>query len=118
MDHATQLLDNTAERINGIMVETETVTNFMAVTTPRHLTPNSILESTRRTVKENSFLTGFAISMEPDFFPEMGRYFSAYSLRHRDNTTDKHHNGTRGTIRILRSRVVQNTTHPWHQLLD
>ena len=88
MDHATQLLDNTAERINGIMVETETVTNFMAATTPRHLTPNSLLESTRRTVKENSFLTGFAISMEPDFFPEMGRYFSAYSLRHRDNTTD------------------------------
>ena len=83
IERATQLLDNTAEHINGIMDETELVTNFMAATTPRHLNPDSLLAFTRRTVQENSFLTGFAISMEPDFFPEMGRYFSAYSLRHR-----------------------------------
>ena len=83
IERATQLLDNTAERINGIMDETELVTNFMAATTPRNLHPDSLLAFTRRTVKENDFLTGFAISMEPNFFPEMGRYFSAYSLRHR-----------------------------------
>jgi sigma-B regulation protein RsbU (phosphoserine phosphatase) len=83
LERATQLLDNTAERINGIMDETELVTNFMAATTPRHLHPDSLLVFSRRTVQENAFLTGFAISMEPDFFPEMGRYFSAYSLRHR-----------------------------------
>jgi len=88
IDRATQLLDNTAERINGIMDETETVTNFLAQTTPRHLTPDSLLVYTRRTVAENSFLTGLAISMEPDFFPEMGRYFSAYSLRHRHYAVD------------------------------
>ena len=87
IDHATQLLDNTAERINRIMDETELVTNFMAATTPRHLYPDSLLAFTRRTVAENSFLTGFAISMEPDFFPEMGRYFSAYSLRHRPTSS-------------------------------
>ena len=84
LEHATQLLDNTAERINGIMDETELVTNFMAATTPRHLHPDSLLAFSRRTVQENAFLTGFAISMEPDFFPEMGRYFSAYSLRDRE----------------------------------
>lgn len=83
IEHATQLLDNTVEHINGIMDATETVTNFMAVTTPRHLTPDSLLVFTRRTVQENSFLTGFAISMEPYYFPEMGRYYSAYSLRYR-----------------------------------
>ena len=88
IDHATQLLDNTAERINGIMDETETVTNFMAQTTPRHLTPDSLLVFTRRTVQENPFFTGFAISMEPNFFPEMGRYFSAYSLRHRPSDSN------------------------------
>ena len=37
IDRATQLLDNTVVRINGIMDETELVTNFMAQTTPRHL---------------------------------------------------------------------------------
>ena len=88
IERATQLLDNTAERINGIMDETETVTNFMAVTTPRHLTPDSLLAFTRRTIQENAFLAGFAISMEPYFFPEMGRYYSAYSLRHRPDVPD------------------------------
>ena len=85
IDYATQLLDNTAERISGIMDETELVTNFMALTTPSHLTPDSLLAFTHRTVNDYSFLTGFAISMEPDFFPEMGRYFSAYSLRQGDS---------------------------------
>ena len=88
IDRATQLLDNTAERINGIMDETETVTNFMAHTTPRHLHPDSLLVFTRRTVEENPFLTGFAISMEPNFFPEKGRYYSAYSLRYRPDEAD------------------------------
>jgi sigma-B regulation protein RsbU (phosphoserine phosphatase) len=87
IDHATQLLDNTAERINGIMDETELVTNFMALTVPRHLIPDSLLVLSRRAVEENDFLTGLAISMEPDFFPEMGRYYSAYSLRGPDSIT-------------------------------
>ena len=52
--------------------------------TPRHLHPDSLLAITHRTVADHSFLTGFAISMEPYYFPEMGRYFSAYSLREND----------------------------------
>ena len=87
IDHATQLLDNTAERINGIMDETELVTNFMARTVPRHLMPDSLLVFSRRAVEEHDFLTGLAISMEPYFFPEMGRYYSAYSLRGPDSIT-------------------------------
>lgn len=86
-DHAMQLLDHTAARIDGIMDETEIVTNYMAATTPRHLKPDSLLSYTRRTVASHDFLTGFAISMEPYYFPEMGRYFSAYSLRQDDTIT-------------------------------
>ena len=63
IDRATQLLDNTAEHIDGIMDETELVTNFMATTTPRNLHPDSLLVFTRRTVHDNPFLTGLAISM-------------------------------------------------------
>lgn len=84
IERAVQLLDNTAERINGIMNETEVVTNYMAMYTPRHLHPDSLLAFTHRTVSDYPFLTGFAISMEPYFFPEMGRYYSAYSLRQDD----------------------------------
>lgn len=81
IEHATQLLDNTAERINGIIDETELVTNYMAATVPHNLEPDSLLALTNRTVTENAFLTGFAISMEPYYFPNMGRYYSAYTLR-------------------------------------
>ena len=87
IERATQSLENTVVRINGIMDETELVTNHMAQTTPHHLHPDSLLAFTRRAIVENSFLTGMAISMEPDFFPEMGRYFSAYSLRQGDSIT-------------------------------
>ena len=87
IDHATQLLDNTVERINGIMDETELVTNFMARTVPRYLSPDSLLVFSRRAVEKNDFLTGLAISMEPYFFPDMGRYYSAYSLRGPDSIT-------------------------------
>ena len=87
IDRATQLLDNTAERIDGIMDETELITNYMAVSTPHHLTPDSLLVFTRRCLEEYPFLTGLAISMEPYYFPEMGRYFSAYSLRDREADT-------------------------------
>lgn len=84
IEKAEQLLDNTAEHINGIMDETELVTNYMANIIPHRLHPDSLLAISHRTVANHSFLTGFAISMEPNFFPEMGRYYSAYSLRQDD----------------------------------
>lgn len=87
IDRANQLLDNTVVRISGVMDETEVVTNYMAAIAPRHLHPDSLLVFTHRTVQNHRFLTGFAISMEPYFFPEMGRYYSAYSLRQGDSIT-------------------------------
>ena len=71
IDRANQLLDNTVVRISGVMDETEVVTNYMAAVTPRHLHPDSLLVFTRRTIQNNSVLMGFAISMEPYYFPEM-----------------------------------------------
>lgn len=115
IDRATQLLDNTAEHINGIMDETELVTNFMAVTTPRHLTPDSLLAFTRRTVQENDFLTGFAISMEPNFFPEMGRYFSAYSLRHRSDTAPSAARSAPDSITTVREGPFEYFDAVWYK---
>ena len=70
IDRANQLLDNTVVRISGVMDETEVVTNYMAAIAPRHLHPDSLLVFTHRTVQNHRFLTGFAISMEPYFFPD------------------------------------------------
>lgn len=86
-NRANQLLDNTVVRINGIMSETEAITNYMAQVTSRNLCPDSLLAFTRHTIEDHEFLTGFAISMEPNYFPEMGRYFSAYTLRQDDTIT-------------------------------
>lgn len=114
IDRAMHLLDNTAERINGIMDETETVTNFMAQTTPRHLVPDSLLAFSRRAVQEYPFLTGLAISMEPNFFPEMGRYYSAYSLRHWD-TYDRDINDVPDSITTVREGPFEYFEAPWYK---
>ena len=87
IDHASQVLDNSVVRINGIMEETELVANYMARIVPLNLHPDSLLALSRRAVVEHPFLAGLAISMEPDFFPEMGRYFSAYTLREDNKIT-------------------------------
>jgi len=115
IERATQLLDNTAERINGIMDETELVTNFMATVTPRHLHPDSLLVFSRRTVQENDFLTGFAISMEPNFFPEMGRYFSAYSLRHRSDSPDTSNPSSIDSITTVREGPFEYFDAVWYK---
>jgi sigma-B regulation protein RsbU (phosphoserine phosphatase) len=103
IDRANQLLDNTVVRISGVMDETEVVTNYMAVVTPQHLHPDSLLAFTRRTVENHDFLTGFAISMEPNYFPDMGRYYSAYSLRQD------------GTITTVREGPFEYFEKPWYK---
>ena len=74
IERAEQQLDNTTMRISGIMDETQLVTDHLASVMPHFLTPDSLLTFSRRAVEENDFLTGMAISMEPNYFPEMGRY--------------------------------------------
>ena len=104
---ASQLLDNTVVRINGIMDETELVTKNLAQTMPHHLHPDSLLVFSRRAIVENAFLTGMAISMEPYFFPEMGRYYSAYSLRDRRSDTD--------SITTVREGPFEYFEAPWYK---
>lgn len=87
IERAEQQLDNTAVRISGIMGETQLVTDYLASVMPHYLAPDSLLAFSRRAVVENDFLAGMAISMEPNFFPKMGRYYSAYSLRQGDTIT-------------------------------
>lgn len=81
-----QELKNLVERVNGAMNEVEVATN----TAEWHLTdiqlvPDSILHYARRIVTMNPNFDGCSISMEPNFFPERGRYFSVYAY-HRDDS--------------------------------
>lgn len=81
-----QELKNLVERVNGAMNEVEVATN----TAEWHLTdiqlvPDSILHYARRIVTMNPNFDGCSISMEPNYFPERGRYFSVYAY-HRDDS--------------------------------
>lgn len=85
ISYATQVLDSTVQRISAIMDSLEVRTSSMDPIILAHLEPDSLLAYSRRMLERHPEVLGFTIAMEPDFFPERGRYFSAYSLRTADS---------------------------------
>ena len=83
--HASQVLDGTAQNITDIMDRTEAATADMERTVRQCLQPDSLLAYSRRMLEQNPDILGFTIAMEPDYFPQYGRRFSAYSLRQGDS---------------------------------
>ncbi len=82
INRATQILDNTAERVNTILTKVEVATNNTDWLAARHLdAPDSMFVYSNRILQNNPELNGCSISFEPYFFKEKGRFFSAYSLR-------------------------------------
>lgn len=77
---ATQVRQNMALRVRGILDEVETATHNIQPLVVRHLQPDSLLAFSRRVVELNPNINGCSISMEPNFFPRYGRYFSAYTV--------------------------------------
>jgi sigma-B regulation protein RsbU (phosphoserine phosphatase) len=81
INHATQILDNTAERVNTILKKVEVATNNTDWLAARHLdAPDSMFVYCRRILVNNPELNGCSIAFEPYFFKDRGRYFSAFSL--------------------------------------
>ena len=80
-----QMLNNTAQRLIGIMDEVEVATHNTDWQVLQNLQPDSLYELSARILQINPMLNGCSIAMEPNYFPEMGRYFSAYS-----NNNDGH----------------------------
>ena len=90
MERAEQELDNLVMRVNGMMNEVETAT----MTARWHLTddnlqPDSLLNFARRIVAMNPNFDGCSISTEPNFFPQIGRYFSVYAYHKGDSVVSK-----------------------------
>ena len=84
--HATQILDNTAERVNTILTKVEVATNNTDWLAARHLdAPDSMFVYTKRILMNNPELNGCSISFEPYFFKDRGRFFSAYSQNKNGN---------------------------------
>ncbi len=79
IDEASQSLHNTTLQIRGVLNEVETATNNTGWSTLHDLHPDSLFKISQRILLLNSNLYGCSVAMIPDFFPDKGRYFSAYS---------------------------------------
>lgn len=85
IERADCMLNNTALRVDGFLNEIQTATNNIVWLIDENHKPDSLLAFSRRVVQLNNGIYGCSITMEPDFFPECGRYFSAYSYRDSDS---------------------------------
>lgn len=77
---ANQVLDNTVLRTNYILEDVESLADNLEWLIYKDIdNPDAMLELSRNIVLNNTFLNGCSISFEPDFYPQKGKYFSAYS---------------------------------------
>ena len=82
IDEASHVLDNTALRVKGYMVEVETATrNILWLVNLHNHDKDSLLKYTHRIVANHPNTNGCSITMEPDFYPDDAYGFSAYSVR-------------------------------------
>lgn len=84
--HANKMLDSTVVRIESIMDWAEGITAEAEPEIMKRLNPDSLLAFTRHFIEQQPNVMGFTIAMEPDYFPEMGKRFSAYTLRQADGS--------------------------------
>ena len=87
VDGASHVLDNTALRVKGYMVEVETATRNIIWLVNLHNEKDSLLKYTHRIVANHPNTNGCSITMEPDFYPDEQYGFSAYSVRLEEYST-------------------------------
>ena len=78
-EQATQILNNTAQGIMGLMGQVEVATDNSEWLVIRKQHPDSIMSFSRRILELNPDVDGCSISFEPNYFPDQGKYFSVYS---------------------------------------
>ena len=79
--HATHSLENTALNLTRYMKEVEVATENISWLVMQNLTPDSLVNYSRRVVELNPNINGCSITMEPGFFPQLSHNFSAYTIR-------------------------------------
>ena len=78
-EQATQILNNTAQSIKGLMGKVEVATDNSEWLVLRKQHPDSIMAFSRWILELNPDVYGCSISFEPYFFADQGKYFSVYS---------------------------------------
>ena len=84
-NRATQVLDNTVQRVTNILQRVEVATDNTSWLPTRHLdAPDSMFVYSRRILQNNPDLNGCSIAFEPYYFKGRGKYFSAFSYNQGD----------------------------------
>ena len=86
INRASQILNNTALRVTGILNRAEVASNMIEWLVMRHPDrPDSMFVYSEAALKKNPDFFNCSIAFEPYFFEKYGRYFSAYSKRNGDS---------------------------------
>ena len=85
MERVTSVLNTTSQRVNRFLLTVETATNANYWFVTENMQPEALLDYSRRIVMLNANVNGCSITTEPYFFPQYGKYFSAYSIRQGDS---------------------------------
>ena len=84
-ERVASVLDITTHRVSRNLLSIETATNANDWHLLENLQPDSLLAWTRRIVLMNGHVSGCSVSTEPYVFPQIGKYFSAYTVRKGDS---------------------------------
>jgi sigma-B regulation protein RsbU (phosphoserine phosphatase) len=86
ISRATQILDKTSLRVEGILNRVEVANNMTLWLAQRHPeSPDSMFVYSRGILLSNPDFYNCSIAFEPDYFKGRGRYFSAYSKHDGDS---------------------------------
>ena len=86
INRATQILDNTALHVTGILNRAEVSANMTEWLVMRHPDqPDSMFVYSEGMLENNPEYFNCSIAFEPYYFQKYGRYFSAYAKRNGDS---------------------------------
>ena len=86
--HAVSVLNTTMQGIRQHISVVETATDVNEWEITEYMNPDSIQNLARYIVMLNGNIDGCSISVEPNTFPQYGRYFSAYTVRKRKGASE------------------------------
>jgi len=82
---AQSVLSTTMQRMSRHLMTIATATEANSWQAEQQMEPEALLDISRRLVQMNPHIDGCSISMEPNVFPQYGKYFSVYTVREPDS---------------------------------
>ncbi len=84
-EHAMSVLNTTLNRVQLYLGTVVTATEANAWNVKAHFEADSLMAYTARIVIQNPDVCGCSITPEPNWFPQYGKFFSAYTIRQGDS---------------------------------